>query len=79
MMQNTPWIVPAAKAAYAAAREIYLYAQAANELNRAYHQTTGHDIGGYTLRDGANFRWSCFTSPKDFILFLQDPPMKVEA
>ncbi|QJA43066.1 hypothetical protein [Phaeobacter phage MD18] len=71
------WVLPAIRAAYAAAKEIYLDASAAEELNNRYMEVTGV-WGGYGLEEGRKFRLSFFRSPDDFIMYWETPDTSTE-
>lgn len=66
------WILPAIRAAYAAAKEVYLDARAAGELNEQYLTVTGVG-GGYDIEEGRKYRLSFFRFPHDFIMFWGTP------
>ena len=62
------WIGAAIRAAYAAARECYLDACAAEQLNIRFFEGTGHPTAEHDLSDGRAFRESIFVFPHDFIV-----------
>ncbi|QGH74927.1 hypothetical protein MAL1_00181 [Bacteriophage DSS3_MAL1] len=71
-MLRPAWIIPALRAAYAAAKEVYLDARAAGELNEQYLATTGVS-GCYDIEEGRKYRLSFFRFPHDFIMFWGTP------